>query len=100
MSINCSGLKASAVFSYLHNNAKPLRLNGIHRCMIKSITEKEAQLEHLNKRKSFYYVNGIPIHTDYSDYPILKTQGYDREHGDGKMKELINELKWYKQIDR
>lgn len=89
--IDCTGLDKAEVLAGLYNRSSPLGM-GIYQARSGIMTKKEAE-KLLEERDDFDYLYGRPVKTDFSNYPILRENMYDRDQGEGAMQRVIDSLK-------
>ena len=90
MIINCEGLRPADILVMLYNRAKVYQV--VTRCTPFEISPEEASelLIHNSYIDSLY---GKKIQVDFSTFPHLGTDGYDKYQCDDSMRKLINRLK-------
>jgi hypothetical protein len=56
------------------------------------MTSQEAK-ESLKSNHYFDYIKGRPIKTDFKKFPLLNSNGYDRDNGNGSFQKCVNNIK-------
>ena len=90
-SINVSGIDKAELLAELINNSKPIG-SGFLQFDNKIITRNYA-VKRLEKFNYFDYEKGCPIKTNFENWPIISTIGYDRDNGEGAFKRCVDNLK-------